>query len=168
MEQLGERHKTITDNLETMEARHAIGASELEVYLVEVVGYLVENREGTRHAAGSASELVVCSAVLVASFAAVVKKEIFEEGHEVKRDAVSLWVHVNAGQPAHHEVAVGALCGQGGDQGLGRRQHEADVVLVCGSYWCSWPLPGTGSSVGRWTRGSSRLLRTRMRRKRPI
>ena len=74
-------HKTIAyNNLETMEASHAIGASELAVYLVEVVGYLVENREETRHAAGSASELVVCSAVLVASFAAVIKKEIFEKG----------------------------------------------------------------------------------------
>ena len=50
----------------------------------------------------------------------------------ISNDAVSLGVHVHAGQPAHHEVAVGALCGQGGEQGLGRRQHEADVVEVHG------------------------------------
>ena len=153
-------HKTIAYNLETMEASHAIGASELAVYLVEVVGYLVENREGTRHAAGSASELVVCSAVLVASFAAVVKKEIFEEGHEVKRDSVGLGVHVNAGQPAHHEVAVGALCGQGGDQGLGRRQHEADVVLVrghCQGQGHQWE-GGREGQAGGYTRGRERRV----------
>jgi len=163
-------HKTIAyNNLETMEASHAIGASELAVYLVEVVGYLVENREGTRHAAGSASELVVCSAVLVASFAAVVKKEIFEEGHEVKRDSVGLGVHVNAGQPAHHEVAVGALCGQGGDQGVGRRQHEANVVLVrvraigvrghCQGQGHQWE-GGREGQAGGYTRGREGRVRS--------
>ena len=85
----------------------------------------MENREGIRHAAGSVSELVVCTTVLGTSFAAVVKKEILEEGQEGKRNAVTLG-------PAHHEVAVGALWGQGRDQGLDRRQHEANGVLVRG------------------------------------
>ena len=85
----------------------------------------MENREGIRHAAGSVSELVVCTTVLGTSFAAVVKKEILEEGQEGKRNAVTLG-------PAHHEVAVGAQCRQGGEQCLGRRQHEADVAEFCG------------------------------------
>ena len=138
-------HKDIAYNLETKEASHAIGASELAVYWVELVELLVEDREGTKHAR-MASELVVCSPVLVASFAGVfvLKKRIIPEGQTgqlvrelvepdgVKRDAVGLGVHVHAGQPAHHEVAVGALCGQEGDQGLGRGQHEANVVEVRG------------------------------------
>ena len=59
--------------LETKDASHAIGASELAVYWVEVVAILVENREGTKHA-GISSELVVCYTVLVASFAVMIKK----------------------------------------------------------------------------------------------
>ena len=94
-----------------------------------MVAILVDNREGTKQAG---IELVVCSLVRLASFAVMIKKEIFEEEQGVKGHAVGLGVHVHAGQLAHHEVAVGDLRGQEVDQGLGRGQHEADVEEVHG------------------------------------
>ena len=72
-------HKDIAYNLETKEVSHAIGASELAVYWVEVVELLVEDREGTKHAR-IASELVVCSPVFVVSFAARSRRRSLKKG----------------------------------------------------------------------------------------
>ena len=108
----------------------------------------VEIREGTSHA-GIASELVVCSPVLVASSTIVVKNRIFPEGQagqhaterllrqvlvgydgKVKRDAVGLLVVlVHTGQQAHQNVAVEALGGQEGDHGLGRIYSFLQQIL---------------------------------------
>ena len=59
---------------------------------MEVVAILVDNREGTKQAG---IELVVCSLVLLASFAVMIKKEIFEKEQGVKHDAVGLGVYVH-------------------------------------------------------------------------